>query len=83
MEQPIQILGAILILVAFIAAQRGRMSPQSRLYLWLNLAGSAVLAVLAGLDADWGFLMLESVWAVASALGLIEALRGRSPRPAH
>ena len=83
MEQPIQILGAVLILIAFIAAQRGRMSPQSFVYLWLNLLGSSALAVLAFLDADWGFVMLEVVWAVASAFGLIELLRGRTPRPAH
>lgn len=83
MEDVIQIVGAILILIAFIAAQRGRMSPRSLVYLWLNLVGSAVLAVLAALNADWGFLLLETVWAIASAWGLIELGRGRSPRAAH
>ena len=41
MEQPIQILGAILILTAFVAAQRGVMSPRAAVYLWLNLIGGA------------------------------------------
>lgn len=75
MEQPIQIAGAILILIAFIAAQRERMSPRSIAYLSLNLVGSLVLAVLALLDDDWGFLLLEGVWAVVSAFGLAERLR--------
>jgi hypothetical protein len=83
MEQPIQIFGAILILTAFIAAQRGRMSPQSFVYLWLNLIGASVLAVLATLDADWGFVMLEVVWASASAFGLIELVRRRTAAATH
>ncbi|HKJ37020.1 MAG TPA: hypothetical protein VKA36_10670 [Solirubrobacterales bacterium] len=84
MEQPIQIAGAILILTAFIAAQRGVMSPQSLVYLWLNLVGSVVLAVLAAIDSDWGFLLLEGVWAIVSAWGLLAALRGREPvAPGH
>ena len=75
MDQLIQIGGAILILIAFIAAQRERMSPRSIAYLSLNLAGSLILAVLALLDEDWGFLLLEGVWAVVSAFGLAERLR--------
>ena len=81
-EQPVQIFGAILILVAYIAAQRGAWSPQSALYLWLNLVGSAVLAVLAALDSDYGFLLLETVWAIASAYGLIDLARGGPSRTA-
>lgn len=82
MEQLVQIAGAIVILIAFIAAQRGVMSPQSPIYLWLNLLGSAVLAVLAALGSDYGFLLLETVWAIASAYGLIDLARGR-PDAAH
>ena len=74
-ESIVQIAGAILILIGFIASQRGLMSPQSVLYLTLNLIGSATLAVLAALDSDWGFLLLEGVWALVSAWALIEALR--------
>jgi hypothetical protein len=66
----------VLILAAFIAAQRGLMSPRSLVYLWLNLVGSAILAVLAALDSNWGFLLLEGVWALASAWSLLELARG-------
>jgi hypothetical protein len=74
----IQIVGALLILAAFAAVQFGRMRPDSRLYLTLNLVGSAILAVLALGAAQWGFVLLEGVWAVVSGWGLLLALR---PRP--
>ena len=75
MDQLIQIVGALLILVAFGAVQFNRMSPDSRLYLGLNLVGSAILAVLALAASQWGFVLLESVWAIVSAWGLVTALR--------
>jgi len=78
MEQALQLVGAVMILVAFIAAQRGVFSPQNVAYLVLNLVGSAILAVLALLDEDWGFLLLEGVWAIVSAWSLVQALRSRS-----
>ena len=82
-EQLVQIAGALLILSAFVLAQMQRLDTKSTSYLALNLVGSIVLAVLAGLDRDLGFLLLESVWAVVSAAGLIASLRsGRPPRPA-
>jgi uncharacterized membrane protein YccC len=74
-EQVIQVLGAVLILVAFTGAQLDRLDPHSLRYLLLNLVGSAVLAVLAALDSDWGFLLLEGVWALVSAWSLARVLR--------
>ncbi len=74
MDQLIQVVGALLILAGFAAVQFERMRPDSRLYLALNLAGSAILAVLAWLETQWGFLLLEGVWAIVSAWGLWVAL---------
>lgn len=79
MDQLIQIVGALLILTAFAAVQFERMQPSSRLYLTLNLVGSAILATLALLSSQWGFLLLESVWAIVSAWGLATALRTANP----
>jgi hypothetical protein len=71
MGQAIQVVGAVLILVAFAALQRGAMSPRSRIYLWLNFAGSAILAGIALTTSNWGFLLLESVWAAVSLHALL------------
>lgn len=83
MDQIFQIAGAALILVAFIAAQRNAMSPHSVVYLALNFAGSVVLTVVALHGRDWGFLLLEVVWAAVSAWGLWQISRGRTPMAAH
>ena len=83
MEQIAQIAGAVLILIAFAAAQRGSMSPHSLPYLALNLAGSLILTVVALIDRDLGFLLLEAVWALVSGWGLWQFARGRSPSAAH
>lgn len=79
MEQLVQVVGALLILIAFAAAQFGAMDPHSRAYLVLNVFGSLILAVLAWREHQWGFLMLESVWAVVSAWGLRATLRSARP----
>jgi hypothetical protein len=83
MDQVVQIVGALLILVAFAGAQVGRLDQRSLSYLWLNLIGSVVLAALAYHEQQWGFLMLEFVWALVSAWSLTQVSRGREPGPAH
>ena len=83
MDQIPQILGAVLILIAFAAIQRDVMSPHSRTYLLLNLLGAAILTVVALHERDWGFLMLEVVWTGVSAWGLARMHRGRTPTAAH
>jgi hypothetical protein len=74
MSQVIQIIGALVILAAFAANQLGELTTDSRLYLLLNLVGSAVLAVLAVVEGQIGFVLLESVWAVVSAWSLFVIL---------
>jgi hypothetical protein len=83
MDQIFQLAGAALILVAFIATQRDALSPHSIVYLTLNLLGSIVLTGVALYGQDWGFLMLEVVWAVVSAWSLWQVARGRTPTAAH
>ena len=77
MEQLVQIAGAIAILVAFIALQLGAFDANGWAYLVLNIVGAAVLAVVAAVDRDWGFLLLETVWTGVSGWSIVRKVRGR------
>jgi hypothetical protein len=73
----LQVLGAIAVLAAFVAVQRGVVEVQCGCYLVLNLFGSALLALLALTGHQWGFLLLEGTWAAVSFAGLQTRLRRR------
>jgi hypothetical protein len=82
MGQIVQVLGAVLILAAYVLAQFRVLDQDSRGYLVANLVGSAVLAVDAWLERQWGFFLLEGVWAIVSFWSLWRLYRGaRPPRP--
>ena len=66
----LQVAGALMILGAFVAVQLGVASPSSRGVLALNIVGSAVLAAIALIGHQWGFLLLEGAWSAVSAMGL-------------
>ena len=83
MHQLIQIAGALLILAGFVLAQFRLLDPQSFWYLVVNFVGSAILTVDAWREAQWGFFLLELVWAIVSAWGLTQLARGRRPTAAH
>ncbi len=79
MGQVLQIVGALLVLIAFTLAQFRLLDARSNVYLLLNLVGSAILAVLALGQRQWGFLLLEGVWALVSLWGLVARLREDEP----
>ena len=80
LEQAIQVVGAILILAAFGLAQAKVLDVHSALYLWLNVLGAATLAVLAVIERQWGFVLLESVWTIVSVWGLASRRSATGPQ---
>lgn len=78
----VQIAGAVAILCAFVLAQAGILNQRSLSYLVLNFLGSVVLTVDAYVERQWGFVLLEGVWAIVSAWGLVQ--RGKpAPGSSH
>ena len=82
--QLISVLGALAILGAFAANLFGWIQPSNLWYSVANFLGSAVLTVVAVVDRQLGFILLEGTWAVVSLWGVYSALRGKhAPPGAH
>ena len=70
MRQIIGIVGALLILLPFAASQLGRLRVMSYSYQLMNFVGAAILTIIAVLERQYGFILLEGVWALMSVVGL-------------
>lgn len=73
--QALSLLGAGLILLAFAMLQFSRWRAEQAAYIWANLLGAAALTVVAWVERQWGFLLLETVWAAVSAWALLKLAR--------
>jgi hypothetical protein len=83
MLQIISVLGALAILGAYIANQFHLIGPSNMSYSIMNFIGSTVLTVIAVIEVQWGFILLEAVWAMVSLWGIITLLRGEAPYGTH
>ena len=78
-DQLVSLVGAALILAAYVALQRAWLPRESRLYNALNFVGSGLLTYVAVKDEKVGFIILEAAWALLSVPGMIR--RTRAPAP--
>ena len=67
--------GALLILVAYIGHQFHWMDSARPLYNILNAVGSGILAWLAFRPFQFGFFVLETVWAAVSIYAFSQSIR--------
>jgi hypothetical protein len=74
----VQIAGSLVILAAYVAGLAGRLDQSSYGYLAANAVGSAALAGTAVIGHEWGFILLEGVWSLASLFSVARKAAGRS-----
>jgi hypothetical protein len=78
MSEAVQIAGALAILVAYALAQFKLVDQRAYSYILLNLAGAAVLGVIAYVERLWGFFLLEVAWSLVALAGLYDRLRTKA-----
>ena len=79
--QLMSLTGAVLILGAYAALQRGWTGADNRWYNVANFVGSALLAWVAIVDRRVGFIVLETVWALFSVPGMLRREKVDRARP--
>ncbi len=80
MSEVLQWTAAIVVLAAFALSQWGAWSVLSYRYLLCNFVGGAGLAVAALISHQWGFVLLEGVWALVAGRSIFVRLSGRQLR---
>lgn len=79
MVQAVSVLAALSVLLAYAANQLRLIGPLNLSYTLLNFLGAVVLAIIAAIESQWGFLLQEGVWALVSLLALVRFLRTSFP----
>jgi hypothetical protein len=78
--QVVSLVGAATILVAYAANQFGRLQAASLAYAVANALGAGTLTVVAAVEEQWGFLLLEAAWTALSLTAIVGLTRGRTAR---
>lgn len=81
-NQILSIVGAAMILGAYLAFQRQWLDRHHRSYHALNFVGSALLTIVAVADGRIGFILLEGVWALISIPGTLKPPQAATPSAA-
>jgi hypothetical protein len=75
--QAVSLLGAVMQLVAYALLQLGRLPSTSYPYQLANVLGSLLMTIVASVNHEYGFILMEAVWCLTSAYGLIKLMRSR------
>ena len=76
--QAVSVFGALMVLGGFTANQFGWTGASSLPYQIVNLVGSGILTLVAVIEVQWGFILLEGTWALVSLWGAFSILRGKA-----
>jgi hypothetical protein len=71
MHQLIGIVGALLVLGAYLALQRGWLTLHQRVYHVMNFVGAGLLAWIAASERQVGLTLVEAAWALLSVPGIV------------
>ena len=75
LHQIASVLGALLVLGAYVALQRGWLGREDRSFNAMNFVGSVLLTWIAVVDRRVGFILLEGIWALLSLPGTLRPKR--------
>ena len=80
--QVISVVGALALLLAYAANQFGWTDASNLWYQQVNFVGATILTVVAVIEVQLGFILLEGTWALVSLWGIVQILRGKPPETA-
>lgn len=72
------IVGVILVLLAYLALQLGRIRASSPGFSATNAAGAALILVSLAVDFNLPAALIEGAWLLISVFGLIRSLRANN-----
>lgn len=75
LHQLIGIIGALLVLGAYLALQRGWLRLEQRVYHVMNFVGAGILTWIAATERQVGLTLVEGAWALLSIPGLVRPPR--------
>jgi hypothetical protein len=75
--QVVQLVGAFLVVSAYVAFRQNRLRLDSAQFLGMNMLGAGILTIVAAVDRQLGFLLLEGMWTWVSARGFRRALKAQ------
>lgn len=62
-------------LLAYALMQLGRLPSQSYRYQWANVIGSFLMTIVATINREYGFILMEGIWCLTSTYGLLRLRR--------